>query len=251
MNSTQVGKTQERSKPQAEILTSTPPVTRLRKTPPGSVTITLAQVRVLSAVRSLTRKFDVPPARSELARYLGYQGGQGSVDGLLMRLAAKGWLRIMPGIERGIVLLREGAPLYEPEQLEHTETEICLRGEGPAEPAWIDYEVLWNVFGAKPDLCLRVRGNAMERAGLADGAIVALSRNRDAQGHINIADGDIVAAYIDDKVVLRSVRNRAKGTVELYAESTSDEHKSVLFEPGSNSVEIVGVVIGRMVGGAR
>ena len=42
-----------------------------------------------------------------------------------------------------------------------------------------------------------------------------------------------------------------KGTVELCAESTNDEHKSVLFEPGSKNVEIVGVVIGRMVAGAR
>ena len=251
MNSTRVGKTQERSKPQDEILTSTPPVTRLRKTPPGSVAITLAQVRVLSAVRSLTRKFDVPPARSELARYLGYQGGQGSVDGLLMRLAAKGWLRIMPGIERGIVLLREGAPLYEPEQLEHTETEICLRGEGPAEPAWIDYEVLWACSGRNRICvcaCAATRWNAPDSQTEQSSRCRAIATHRD---NINIADGDIVAAYIDDKVVLRSVRKVAKGTVELYAESTSDEHKSVLFEPGSNSVEIVGVVIGRMVAGAR
>ena len=241
---------QERPGRVAELASSTPTVTQARKLKTGSTALTAKQAQTLSALRACAKKYGVGATRSELKKALQVSKNT-SVDKHLQRLADKGWILLHPGIERGIVLLREGAPLYEPEQLKHTETEICLRGEGPAEPAWIDYEVLWDVFGAKPDLCLRVRGNAMERAGLADGAIVALSRNRDAQGHINIADGDIVAAYIDDKVVLRSVRNRAKGTVELYAESTSDEHKSVLFEPGSDRVEIVGVVIGRMVRGAR
>ena len=48
------------------------------------------------------------------------------------------------------------------------------RDETAHEPDWIDCEQLWRLFGAMPDLCLRVGGDAMELAGLTDGGIVAI-----------------------------------------------------------------------------
>ena len=58
----------------------------------------------------------VPPTRSELANAMGLKHVSG-VDGYLSRMAAKGWLVIHAGVERGLVLTREGAPILHPDEL--------------------------------------------------------------------------------------------------------------------------------------
>ena len=224
-------------KQQVQIMTTKPPVTNSRKTPPGSVALRPAQIRVLEAIRTVQRRLQVPPARSELVKELGYQGG-GSVDGHLLKLSATGWLKVRPGIERGIILLREGVALYEPDQV------------GENEPEWIDCKQLWTIFGQVPDVCLWIRGDAMNRAGLANGAMVALARRCDGKGKAIVADGDIVAAHIEDDVVVRRVRTIDATTLELRAESTSRRHNTVRFDTRTDDIEIIGVVIGRMLPGA-
>ena len=177
-------------------------------------------------------------------------GVKAGVDDLIRALVAKSWARTEHGIERSIVLLREGAPLYEPEELGPPEPRTGLRNERPPEPTWIDYGVLWEIFGAMPDLCMRVRGDAMERAGLVDGAVVALARRVDDKGRVAVTDGEIVAARIAGNVELRRVRGIDATTAELRPESRSRKHRSVRFDTGSDDVEVVGIVIGRMLAGA-
>ena len=249
MNSTGFGTTQEVGEPPVKIMSSTPPVTHARKNPAGSIALRPKQLRVLMAVRRLTARLGVPPARSELAKELGLQS-QGSIDGHLLTLSGRGWLAIRPGIERGIILCREGAALYEPKKLCASATQRDGREEGPSEPEWIDDERLWAIFGQVPDLCLWIRGNAMDQAGLTDGGIVALARKLNAQGNITIGNGNMVAARIEGEVVLRRVREIDEMTFELRAESTSRRHKTVRVERETKDVEIIGVVIGRVLAGA-
>ena len=85
MNSTGFGTTQEVGEPPVKIMSSTPPVTHARKNPAGSVALRPKQLCVLMAVRRLTARLGVPPARSELAKELGLQS-QGSIDGHLLTL---------------------------------------------------------------------------------------------------------------------------------------------------------------------
>ena len=56
-------------------------------------------------------------SRPERARALSVDGQQGAVDGHLNAQAKNGWVKLLPNVERGIRLLREGAPVYEPEDL--------------------------------------------------------------------------------------------------------------------------------------
>ena len=101
-----------------------------------------------------------------------------------------------------------------------------------------------------PDLCLRVRGDAMDDAGLVEGSIVALARKLDAEERAIVADGDIVAGRIAGDVVLRRVHGVDATTWELRAQSTNPDHTSIRLDARSNDVEIIGVVIGRMLPGA-
>lgn len=228
-----------------EFLTSTPPRTQSRKAPPGSVALSPRQIEVLDAVRSYVKTTGVPPARSDLKDALAVSG-QATVDSHLAKIAARGWIRLWPGVERGIALLREGAPLYEPDLLARAVAGPRRRGEPPPEPRWINAPDLWDVFGAKPDLLLRVRGDAMNRAGLADGAVVALRLVRRAEGDAAVAAGDIVAARFGDEVVPRRVGAIDAQTIELRPESRSRKHRSLRLDMHCADAHIIGVVIGRV-----
>ena len=232
-----------------EFLTSTPPMMRSRKPVAGSVALSQRQLDVLEAVRELRRVMGgVPPSRSEVKTALGKS--QATVDGHLLTLASRGWVRLWPGIERGIALLREGAPLYEPDLLAQAVRGPRRFGEGPPEPEWIDAPHLWEIFGTKPDLLLRVRGDAMNRAGLADGAVAALWLRDAAERDAAVVAGDIVAVRLGDEVVPRRLGAIDGPMVKLRPESRSRKHRAVRLDMRTNDADIIGVVIGRVLAGA-
>ena len=233
---------------QVELLTSTPPITESKRLVPGSAALRPSQNRVLEAVREVTRRLGVPPARPELAAELGLRT-VGSINGHLMTLAATGWVKVLPGIERGLILLREGVALYEPDQLCTNSAETPAEA-GANEPAWIDSEPLLAIFGQVPAACLWIRGDAMNRAGLVDGAVVALARRCDGIGRAVVANGDIVAARVKGDVVVRRVQGIGATTLYLCPESTSHRHKTLRVDTRADDIAIVGVVIGRMLPGA-
>ena len=232
-----------------EIMSSTPPVTNPRKMKGNAIAISSRQRDVLEAIRTRHKRDGLMPSRAEIAAHLNLKSVPG-IETHVQGLARRGWLRIEAGTQRGLVLLREGAPLYEPDALRRRNQEVESQREQPAEPEWIDCERLWTIFGQVPDVLLWIRDDAMERAELADGGIVALARTLDAQHRITVGNGDIVAARIEGEVVLRRVCAVAETTFELRAESTSRRHKAVRVERETDDVEIIGVVIGRVLAGA-
>ena len=191
----------------------------------------------------------MPPARSDLKIALAVRG-QATVDAHLARIASRGWLRVWPGIERGIALLREGVPLYEPDVLARAVAGPRRRGEPPPEPRWVDAPDLWEVCGGTPDLLLRVADNAMSQAGLADGAVVAVSlRDREAQT-APVAVGDIAAVRLGDMVVPRRIAAIDGSTLECRPESRARKHRAVRLDMRTHDADIIGVVIGRVLAGA-
>lgn len=124
------------------------------------------------------------------------------------------------------------------------------RGEPPPEPQWIDADGLWEVFGRKPDLLLRVRGDAMGHAGLADGAVVAVSLRHVTEQTEPATVGDIVAVKLGDEVVPRRVGNIDGTTLQLRPEGRSRKHRTVQVDSRADDVELVGVVTGRVLAGA-
>ena len=68
------------------------------------------------------------------------------------------------------------------------------------------------LFGARPDVLLRVQGDSMIGAGMLDGDLVAVRRASDAQS------GEIVVARLDDEITVKRLRRRGDA-VELVAEN--------------------------------
>ena len=50
------------------------------------------------------------PTHTELARAMGLPNAS-AVSGYIAALARKGWIEVLPSVDRGIRLLREGAPI--------------------------------------------------------------------------------------------------------------------------------------------
>ena len=221
---------------------------RVRKTKAGGVELTERQGEVLDAIRSFVKLNGFAPTRADIAKRLDLKH-QSSVDNHLYALARKRWIEVKPGVERGIALLREGVPLYEPEDFRRGSAVLDDPAEQVREPEWIDYARLWEIFGVKPDLCLWIRGDAMNGAGLTDGGIVALKRRPQGHGEEPVQDGAVVAARVGDEVVLRCFHQIDEQTVELRPKSTNRNHQVMRIDPTKKNMEIIGVVTDRIVAG--
>ena len=221
-----------------EILSSTPTVTRARKLKTGSIELTVRQNDALQAIRGFVTTYKVAPARSELRSALGLSK-HSSVEKLLHGLERKKWISMHPGVERGIVLLREGIPLYEARALRASASGTHLRGARPEEPTWIDCEALWDALRTKPDLLI---------AGVREGAILALSRRRDEDGRLAVCEGDTIAVRIDSDIALRHVRTVDRNALELRPESRSQ--RTVRVDRWADDADIIGVVVGQVLAAA-
>ena len=77
--------------------------------------LTDRQHETLAAIRRHVKTHGFPPSRSELCKALNITN-HSAVNGHLNALARKGWVRLIP-VDRGIQLLREGAPILDADEL--------------------------------------------------------------------------------------------------------------------------------------
>ena len=199
----------------------------------------------LTAVRAHVKRTGLPPTRSELRTALRISN-QAGVDRLLDALQRKGWVRLLPSVDRGIQLLREGAPLLDADQLPAVAAGNPIVACDEPEPARLhDFDSLTERFESRPDWFVRVEGDSLDKVGFHSGDILAVRRDPDPH------DGDIVIARIGDEVVVkRFVRTSAK-TLELQPESHNPEHKPIRLDATTSDFEIVGTVVGAIVGTRR
>lgn len=200
------------------------------------------QQAVLSAIRDHIDQWGVPPTRSELAKSLGYAHPSG-VDYSLRALARHGMLKINPGMDRGLQLLREGLPVFDLQE---------LPAVGAGQPLLVDESKaimrippsITERLHPKADLYLVVHGSSMTGAGYRSGDIVAVQRKPDPN------QGDIVVARLDDAITLKRFHRKDEGTIELQPQSTDPEHKPIVIDQHTYNWEIVGIVVGAMTTGA-
>ena len=236
------------------LLTRATPVARARKTKAGSYELSQRQADTLHAIRAYRIRHGFAPTRAELGKALNLKH-QSAVDNHLHALAKKGWLEVAPGRERGIRLLREGAPCYEPDDFSRGSGMLGIDDEPTREPVWIQCDGLWELLGIKPDLYMRIANDAMDAAGLPEGGIVALRRSYDPTQDLDPRDydpedGDVVAARVGDHIELARFKRIDEQTVELTPQSTNPLHEPRRFDTGTHDFEIIGVVIGRAVKGS-
>ena len=180
------------------------------------------QSEALEVIRRHVRVRGVPPSRRELAREMKMPNTSGTATHL-QALAKKGWIALIPYVERGIKLLREGAPLLDMDALGALSSDKSGLTEERIEPPRLnDVETFADVFGATPDYFLTVNDEGLETVGLSAGDIVAVRRNAEARS------GELVVIRIAGKV----------GLARLGSASAAQAGETV----------VLGVVIGAIVG---
>ena len=207
--------------------------------------LTDRQSKALHIIRRHVRRRGVPPSRTELANEMG-MAHPSAVDGHLNALAKKGWVELIPSVERGIRLLREGAPLLDVGDLPAIAAGTPIQAEDRTEPARLnDFDSFANQFEATPDYFLKVAGDSLDKVGFHSGDIVAVRRQPEAR------NGDLVVARIGQEVALKRYQRVDAQRVELQPVSTNPEHRTLRIDAQTADAEIVGVVVGAIVGSRR
>ena len=202
--------------------------------------LTDRQHEVLEHIREHLRRWGLPPSRSELTRSLGLASAT-AVNYHLRALERKGWIQLNPGRDRGIQLLREGTPVFDPEQLPEVAAGTPILADESKAIMRVPDELARRLH-PQADFYVVVRGDSMSSVGYRSGDIVAVKRTPDP------AAGDIVVARIGTDITLKCFRRPSQNRVELRPCSKNPEHCAIVIDPQTEDWEIVGVVVGAMIG---
>ena len=202
--------------------------------------LTDRQHEVLEHIREHIRRWGMPPSRSELARSLGLAFGS-AVNYHLRALERKGWIQLNPGRDRGIQLLREGTPVFDPDRLPEVAAGTPMLADESKAVMRVPDEVSRQIH-PQADFYVVVRGDSMSSVGYRTGDIIAIKRTPDA------AEGDVVMARIGTEITLKCFHQPADDRVELKPCSSNPEHRPIVIDERTEDWEIVGVVVGAMIG---
>jgi repressor LexA len=201
--------------------------------------LTARQQQVLTFIRKFTEKHGLPPTVREIGERFGFTA-RAAFDHL-RALERKGMLhrrqsdrrtsrtlgvKPMPGAARAsagrevpiLGRIAAGQPIEAVEDLE---------GTLPVLADWF--------AGGSELFALRVRGESMIDAHIADGDLVVVRRQAGAQS------GDIVAAMVDGEATVKRF-GRSGGAVVLKPEHPT--MRPIVVEPGQADVQILGKVVG-------
>ena len=95
------------------------------------------------------------------------------------------------------------------------------------------------------DFYMVVRGDSMSCVGYRTGDIIAIKRTPDA------SEGDVVMARIGTDITLKCFHRPSEDRVELRPCSKNPEHCAIVIDEQTEDWEIVGVVVGAMIGPPR
>jgi repressor LexA len=179
--------------------------------------LTARQQQVLDLIKSFIQRSGAPPTRAEIAAELGFKSPNAAEEHL-HTLARKGAIELISGTSRGIRLLaptkapRAGhmgrqlaLPLSDFAQLSLPLVGRVAAGSPILAQEHIDqsFVVQADLFSARPDYLLRVRGMSMRDAGIWDGDLLAVQKTQD------VRNGQIVVARLDNEVTVKRLRRTA------------------------------------------
>ena len=196
--------------------------------------LTARQLETLNIIRRHVRTRGVPPSRPELCAELGISYHSG-VHGHLEALAKKGWIQLFAGVERGIKLIREGAPILEPEQLAAGIT------DHPVLTRIHDFHSLVKSFSGEPQSFMQIKDDTLSQRGLKRGDLVAIQHTATAN------TGDIVVVRIHDEVTVRRLVRKDDSSIALEPESHNPKHETIRTNDSHGDLEIMGIVVGAII----
>jgi repressor LexA len=194
------------------------------------LTLTARQQEILEFIRTFLEEEGFPPTRAEIANALGFRSANAAEDHL-KALERKGAVEVLSGTSRGIRLIGEsdegglpvvgrvaaGSPVLAEQHIEQ------------------HYRLDPKLFRPRAHYLLRVKGMSMRDAGLLEGDLLAVHRERQAE------NGQIVVARLDDEVTVKRFRRRGN-IVRLLPENP--EFEPIVVDLRRQPLVIEGVGVG-------
>lgn len=144
---------------------------------------------IIAFIRQHMEEFGFPPSQAQIARHLNVN--QSTADHHMMRMASLKIIEMHPGMQRGIRLLHEGAPVVSMSELEE---------ESSGENNMRRIETVQQLFGVKPDLFVHIDTEKLAELDLRPGDRVAIAKDHEPQ------EGDLVWTKRDGRVEVRPHR---------------------------------------------
>jgi repressor LexA len=215
------------------------------------IKLTARQEQILNLIKEAIDNTGFPPTRAEIAAELGFKSANAAEEHL-QALARKGAIEISPGTSRGIRLCGDlgaerGADRFMSSQmsLPHPallQLSLPLVGRVAAgspilaqEHIETNYNVDPNLFSAKPDYLLKVRGMSMRDAGIIDGDLLAVKKTDSAR------NGQIVVARLGDDVTVKRYK-KTGSLIELLPENP--DFKTIRVEAEGDEFALEGLAVG-------
>jgi repressor LexA len=231
------------------------------------IKLTARQEQILNLIRDAIDNTGFPPTRAEIAAELGFKSANAAEEHL-KALQRKGAIEITAGTSRGIRLTgnfgaaasgtgasagsagssrRPAAHADADDALPHVPAgmlmQLPLIGRVAAgspilaqENLETTYNVDPNLFSARPDFLLKVRGESMRDIGIMDGDLLAVKKADSAR------NGQIVVARIGSEVTVKRYR-KSGSTVELLPENP--DFKIITVTP-EDDFALEGLAVGLM-----
>ena len=169
--------------------------------------LTKRQEEILNLIKRHISDFGFPPTRADIAKTLGFKSPN-AAEQHLRAIEKKGFIKILSGASRGIVLsesesneipviglVAAGGPILAQENIEKTIPKSR------------------NLFSDDIDYYLRVKGDSMVEVGIYEEDLIGVSKSKD------LKIGNIVVARINDEVTVKTLIEMSQSKVVLRPEN--------------------------------
>ncbi len=188
--------------------------------------LTKRQEEILDLIKSHISDFGFPPTRADIANKLGFKSPN-AAEQHLRAIEKKGFIKILSGASRGIVLsesenneipviglVAAGGPILAQENIEKTIPKSR------------------NLFSDDIDYYLRVKGDSMVDVGIYEEDLIGVSKSKDFKV------GNIVVARINDEVTVKTLIEMSQTKVVLRPENQN--YKDIIVNPQTDELAIEG-----------
>ena len=188
--------------------------------------LTKRQEEILNLIKSHIADFGFPPTRADIAKTLGFKSPN-AAEQHLRAIEKKGFIKILSGASRGIVLsesesneipviglVAAGGPILAQENIEKTIPKSR------------------NLFSDDIDYYLRVKGDSMVDVGIYEEDLIGVSKSKDFKV------GNIVVARINDEVTVKTLIEMSQTKVVLRPENQN--YKDIIVNPETDELAIEG-----------
>ena len=188
--------------------------------------LTKRQEEILNLIKTHISDFGFPPTRADIAKTLGFKSPN-AAEQHLRAIEKKGFIKILSGASRGIVLsesesneipviglVAAGGPILAQENIEKTIPKSR------------------NLFSDDIDYYLRVKGDSMVEVGIYEEDLIGVSKSKDPKV------GNIVVARINDEVTVKTLIEMSQTKVVLRPENQN--YKDIIVNPEADELAIEG-----------